>query len=57
MMDGTTLGVAMVSAIALILPVMALSGRKIPAARLASMAAIWVVVFGLAWLIMRVIGY
>ncbi len=57
MMDGTTLGVAMVSVIALILPVMALSGRKIPAARLASMAAIWVVLFGLAWLVVRAFGY
>lgn len=56
-MDGTTLGVAMVSVIALILPVMALSGRKIPAARLASMAAIWVVLFGLAWLVVRAFGY
>ena len=56
-MDGTMLGVAMISVIALILPVMALSGRKIPAARLASMAAIWVAVFGLVWLVMRAFGY
>ncbi len=56
-MDRSTIGFALVSVVAIILPIMALVGRKIPALRLAGMALAWVAVFGVAWLIMRALGY
>jgi hypothetical protein len=56
-MDNTTIGLALVSAVMLLLPIMALAGRRIPAARLAGFAVMWIVIFGLAWLIMRALEY
>lgn len=56
-MDNTTVGLALVAAVSLLLPIMALAGRRIPAARLAGFAGLWIVIFGLAWLIMRAVGY
>jgi hypothetical protein len=56
-MDRSTIGLALVSMVALILPIMALAGRKVPASRLAGMALMWVVVFGVAWLVVQALGY
>ncbi len=56
-MDRTTVGLVLVSAVALILPVMALFGRKIPVVRLAGMALLWIAMFAMAWLTVRMLDY
>jgi hypothetical protein len=48
---------ALVGAVSLLLPIMALAGRRIPATKLAGFAGLWIVIFALGWLIMRALGY